>query len=470
MPRTRQIYTLNPKDLAPETIAVTFAKTSRSPQSFREIADDLTEEKSREFHERWVVGYGHASVAEHAVLHIAFENVSRLAVETIEGCRLASFTEKSTRYQKWGAQDFYIPDELANSPLEEKYISTCKLLFDTYLNCLEQVESWLFLNAPEKTCEEPVARKRRLRTEAIDACRFLLPASSLANVGMTVNARELEHAIVKMLSHPLSEVRQIGEEMKQVAQIEVPTLVKYALPSSYLQHLSERIPTSPSSSSKKDWCILQSYDSLAEIKLAAAALFKYREVDYETALRQADSMDASSRETLTKQLLSGIESYELPLREAEHISFTFELVMDQGAYYEFKRHRMMTLSPQPLGAALGYCIPRLITSAGMQEEYCKAMHAARQTWMEIAKSNQEVAAYVVPNGYNRRVLTTINLRSLLHLVRLRTRASAHFSIRRVANRMADCVSKVLPGIGKTIPVAENETWQSIQVEHFSQVE
>ena len=68
----RQIYLLSPKELTPETIAVAFAKTSRSPESFREIAKGLTEEKSAEFHEKWVVGYGHASVAEHAVLHIAF--------------------------------------------------------------------------------------------------------------------------------------------------------------------------------------------------------------------------------------------------------------------------------------------------------------------------------------------------------------------------------------------------------------
>ena len=56
-----------------------------------------------------MVGYGHASVAEHAVLHLALENVSRLAIETIEGNRLASYTEKSTRYQQWDADAFYIP-------------------------------------------------------------------------------------------------------------------------------------------------------------------------------------------------------------------------------------------------------------------------------------------------------------------------------------------------------------------------
>jgi thymidylate synthase ThyX len=78
--KARDIYLLNPKELSPEVIAVAFAKTSRSPESFREIAAGLTDEKSAEFHDKWVVGYGHASVAEHAVLHLALENVSRLAI------------------------------------------------------------------------------------------------------------------------------------------------------------------------------------------------------------------------------------------------------------------------------------------------------------------------------------------------------------------------------------------------------
>ena len=88
----REVYLLTARQLSPETIAVTFAKTSRSPQSFRQIAAELSDEASAEFHEKWVVGYGHASVAEHAVLHLAFENLSRLAVETIESNRLASYT------------------------------------------------------------------------------------------------------------------------------------------------------------------------------------------------------------------------------------------------------------------------------------------------------------------------------------------------------------------------------------------
>ena len=127
----REIYLLSPRALSPETIAVAFAKTSRAPESFREIASELSDEKSAQFHEKWVVGYGHASVAEHAVLHLAFENVSRVAIETIESSRLASYTEKSTRYQKWGPDDFTVPPELDGHPLRDEFIQTVRLLFST---------------------------------------------------------------------------------------------------------------------------------------------------------------------------------------------------------------------------------------------------------------------------------------------------------------------------------------------------
>ena len=117
----RRVYLLRAKDLSPETIAVAFAKTSRSPEPFDQTAAELSESKSAQFHEKWVVGYGHSSVAEHAVLHIAAENVSRLAIECIESNRLASFTEKSTRYQKWSSGAYVVPPEVAGSAVEETY-------------------------------------------------------------------------------------------------------------------------------------------------------------------------------------------------------------------------------------------------------------------------------------------------------------------------------------------------------------
>ena len=164
----RQIYLLSPKELSPETIAVAFAKTSRSPETFLEIASGLTEEKSAQFHEKWVVGYGHASVAEHAVLHLAFENVSRLAIEMIESNRLASYTEKSTRYQKWGVDNYFVPSELAGHRLQDEYIETCRLLFHTYNDSLDPLRSIVLERAQRRDNESVEALDRRVRSQYVD--------------------------------------------------------------------------------------------------------------------------------------------------------------------------------------------------------------------------------------------------------------------------------------------------------------
>ena len=108
----RRVYPLDARSLSEEQIAVALAMTSRRPEPFDEIARQVSRETAAGFHERWVVGYGHASVAEHAVVHLAVENISRLAADALEDNRLASYTEKSSRYQIMPGDYFHTPAEL----------------------------------------------------------------------------------------------------------------------------------------------------------------------------------------------------------------------------------------------------------------------------------------------------------------------------------------------------------------------
>jgi len=473
---SRQIYLLSPKELSPETIAVAFAKTSRSPQTFREIAAGLTDEQSAQFHEKWVVGYGHASVAEHAVLHLAIENVSRLAVESIESNRLASYTEKSTRYQKWGREDFYIPPELDGHPLREGYIQTCRLLFDTYTQSLASVRKRIERQSPLRPGETEEAYDRRIRSQYVDSCRFLLPAASLANLGMTANARMLENAIRKMGAHPLEEVRQIGEEIKRVAQTEAPTLVKYAEAVSYLTETSQDFerrggvyprPGRPQGSPLQgDWCTLIDYDPDGETKVLAATLYRFGSMTFPQALQTVRSAPEPERVKLAASLLGRLSRHDAPLRELEHTCYTFDLLLDQGAYAEFKRHRMMSQTPQALTARLGYALPRRIAEAGFEVPYRAAMQAAAELYERMAEWNPHVAAYVVPNAFNRRVLFTLNLREAFAFCQLRAAANAHFSIRRVALRLAEEIRRVHPLLAKYLHLPEGETWRTIEEHYF----
>jgi thymidylate synthase ThyX len=467
----REIYLLSPRALSPETIAVAFAKTSRSPESFRDIAAELSDEKSAQFHEKWVVGYGHASVAEHAVLHIAFENVSRIAIESIESNRLASYTEKSTRYQKWGQDDFTIPPELDSHPLRAEFVDTIRLLFKAYAESLDPVRTLILERFPRRENEKDEAWDRRIRSKYVDVCRFLLPAAALANVGMTANARVIENMIRKMLSHELAEVREIGAKVKEVSKAETPTLVKYADVAPYLVETAKEIGELEIRDWGLvigDWCSLIDYDRDGENKVLAAGVYRYGEMRYADALAHIQSLNQGSKEKLAESLLGKLGKFDVPLRELEYSTYTFDLIMDQGAYAEFKRHRMMTQTPQKLTTRLGYATPLLISEAGFQSAYEAAMESASRMFEKLYEFSPPVAQYVVPNGFNRRVLAQFNLREAYAFCQLRSAANAHFSIRRVAQKIYEEMARVHPLLTKYMKLHE-ETWQGVEEGHFAEV-
>ncbi len=86
---------------------------------------------------------------------------------------------------------------------------------------------------------------------------------------------------------------------------------------------------------------------------------------------------------------------------------------------------------------------------------------------KLAAVNPDAAAYVVPNGYNRRVLLTLNLRTANHLLALRSAPNAHFSIRRVAQAMSEEISRVYPMFGPMLRCSDDENSMMIENEYFT---
>ncbi len=470
MPR---VYLLSPQRYPPEVIAVAFAKASRSPQPLDVTAEELSEPESARFHEKWVIGYGHASVAEHAVLHLAIEGASRLAIEVLESNRLASYTEKSSRYQPFGPEDFVTPPELKAQPaLQARYRETMQTLYGAYQRCLTKAREHIARQFP-KADDEPEARwDARHRSKYADVCRFLLPAAAQATVGMTINARALAHALRKMLSHPLAEVREIGLAIQQVAEAETPTLVRYVTPVQGWQALAEAMQRRTAAfrgggTYADEWCHLVSWEPKGEVRVLAALLYQYGDRPYVEYFNYVRGLAAEARRALAAEALAVLDRRDMPPRALEYASFTFDLTMDQGAYYEFKRHRMMTQTPQPLTTRLGYAVPRLISEIGLEADYHRAMQEAAATFEALAAWNADVAAYVVPNAFNRRVLASFNLREAFHFLRLRTAPNAHFSMRRVAWRIAEEISAVTPTLAAFLDLPPGETWQTVEKQYFS---
>ena len=455
--RARRIYPLDSHKLSEEQIAVAFAMTSRRPEPFDEIARQVSEEKAADFHERWVLGYGHASVAEHAVVHLAVENVSRLACDALEDNRLASYTEKSSRYQVMNEDYFHVPQELNEHPsLKDRYKDACGGLFQSYFRLIEGCTAHLKAEMPRREDERDGVYDLRIRRIVTDDCRAVLPAATLTNVGVTANARTLEHAISKLLSSGLQEENELGAEVREQARNITPTLIKYAERNEYLAGAAARLSeiesiraetSSPSSTAGGDagpQARLVNWDPEAEDKLVAALLYAGSHRSYEEIRSAVGELGPEEREGIVSRALESRGPHDAPPREFEAVDYTFEYLMDYGAYREFKRHRMQSYFPQPATVAHGYRVPSVVRDGGLADVFDEAIGQAEAAFWGVSEFSPLVAQYLVTHAHNRRVLSKLNLRECYHLFKLRTSTMAHASIREPVKEAMRLAAEVHP--------------------------
>jgi thymidylate synthase ThyX len=441
------------------------ARVSVAPQDEAELA--LARQKAKEFHEKWVVGYGHASVAEHAVAHVAIEEVSILASKVIEDARLASYTEKSTRYVPF-PRAYYSAPELPGEAAQG-YRTVMERLFEAYEELLPQVTARVMETADRGQFKTDTGFKNSCCAQACDALRYLLPAATHTNIGLTANARILEHLISKLLSHPLQEARQTGERIKDEATKVIPTLIKYARPSAYagetppaLRSLAGELLTGDGAASAgaDTPVVLAQSPEDAEARLAAAILYEFTDGPYEWVWERVRSLSRRDHERVIDEYLQRRRTYgdpehgytDPPLRSLEHLYFTFDILVDFGAYRDIQRHRMATQTAQRLTCAHGYDVPELLEECGFRGRFERAMEAAACAWEQLAADYPEEAQYVVPLAYRKRVLFTWNLRELHHFISLRSARQGHLSYRRIAWQVHAELEKAHPFLARFIKV------------------
>jgi thymidylate synthase ThyX len=95
------------------------------------------------------------------------------------------------------------------------------------------------------------------------------------------------------------------------------------------------------------------------------------------------------------------------------------------------------------------------------------MRTAANTFEKLRDFSPEIAQYIVPNAYNRRVLARFNLREAYAFCQLRTAPNAHFSIRRIAWRVYEAIRQVHPRLTGYMHLPD-ETSQSVEEAYFAE--
>jgi flavin-dependent thymidylate synthase len=457
------------QDLTPETISAAYARISRSPKQVGELRREARAEveKARRSNRNIVFEMGHSSVAEHAVFNIDVIGVSRLLVEEIEKFRLCSYTEKSQRYVLFN-KDFIVPEEIIEAGLEDVFVETVQMQNDFYHRLYEQLRPYVFDR--NKALAENPANKALLEGWAKEDARYAIALATETQLGMTVNARNLELMLRRLAALPLAEARLYNEKLYGITRDIAPSLIRYTEATDFDRRTRQNLQVLamnhswPMAKKAQDVQLISATRD-ADTEAAAALLFASSGLSYEHCLKEAGQMSPRAARVLFKTVFENMQPYDAVLRELENVDMLFELVMSASCFAQLKRHRMATIVSQDYDPALGVTVPKSVRAVGWQKDFMALMKKTGSVYELIRRKNPDAAAYVLTNAHRKRVLMKLNAREFYHLARLRADRHAQWDIRELSEKMLKQARAVMP---LTLMMAcGKDGFAALREKHFS---
>jgi thymidylate synthase ThyX len=209
------VYAVHGAD--PEVLAYAMAKYSRSALSMRESLTEISAQRAEQFLNTFYFQYGHRSIADLAHIAFAVERLSLLAAIVLVDEQRWDGQERSTRYQNFQKSGWYFPDFASDTASAKLYSDTVENLFSTYQRTTAAVHDALRQRVTRPEAMKPEAYDRTLKARAFDVARYLLPLATNTSLGQIVNARTLETQVSRLLSHPMAEVRDLGQKLREAA-------------------------------------------------------------------------------------------------------------------------------------------------------------------------------------------------------------------------------------------------------------
>jgi flavin-dependent thymidylate synthase len=437
------------RQLTPETFSAAYARISRSPLAIDQLRRQacLDVEKARKSNQQIIFEMGHHSVAEHAVFNFDIMGVSRLALEEIERFRLASYTEKSQRYVTLEGE-LVVPVEIRNAALKKAFLARVHRQNRFYFKALDRLTKRLRQQHRE-ICQKGSGQKL-VENWAKEDARYILSMATSGQVGMTVNARTLEHMFRRWRLSPREEVRRLAATLCSLVAPVAPSIILFPEPTAF----------DGESFSAMDGCFaslavgggrgpgpgpeIVSLPENGDDLILASRLAVVRRLTLAAALAQVGKMAPERKKALFMEFFRQVQFFSAMPREFEMADITFQAAVSAACFAQLKRHRMATLLAGDYEPGLGCTLPASIEAAGLGKEFRAIIAATDDAYSRIRERYGAAADYVLTNSHRRCVLMKMNLREMYHFVRLRDDEHAQWDIRELAGRLAAKVRARMP--------------------------
>jgi len=459
------------QDVTPETLSASYARISRDPRPADELraAARREVERARRSNQRIIFKMGHHSVAEHAVFNFDIIGASRLALEEVERFRLCSYTEKSQRYITLG-DDFVIPDEIKKAGLEDPFLRTIRSQNALYHDLYRRLRPHVM--AKHKDLSQDPRNLAVLEGWAKEDARYIVSLATQGQVGLTLNARNLELMIRRFAASGLAEIRELNARISALAREVAPSIILFteatahdaetraalaaAAGSFSWEEQDQPGPVGPDQGTPggseitspqpagEEPVRLADFTADGDDRIVAALLHSSTGYSYERCLAQAKRLAEPAKKEFVRTAFRRMEFYDFPPREFEYADLTFALVVSASCFAQLKRHRMATLTSQSYDPRLPVTVPPSLDEIGARGDFLAVIDQTNDVHAAIGPEVGEAAVYILTNSHRRRVLLRANLRELYHISRLRQDPTAQWEIRNIATRMTTLAKAVMP--------------------------
>ena len=461
----------------PDTVkGALFSRYSRSAKSLRrlfldEFLGDLRSSsvadsqvgvaRAEKLYAKVFAEYGDDSVAQLGGVHLACEGVSNVLTKILEWGRLMAYLEQSTRYVPYtdrpgGRWKYYVPDELAGTPLQTRYRATLDRSFEIYSRWFEPMQEHFRARFPKEPADSDGVYRAAIRAKALDTLRGLLPASVQSNMGLFGTGQAYEALLLRMRANPLAESREYADLILTELRKVIPAFLTrvdqpdrgarwtqyFAETRSATESIAEGLLSRVEPESRTE-VTLTDFDPDGEIKVVAAALYAVSDLPDDQLFEVARRMSADDRASVLRAYIGNrANRRHKPGRAFERTTYRFDVLSDYGAFRDLQRHRLLTLEWQPLGALHGYVEPDAIETAGAHKDWTEVMDASAELHDSLhAAGLSAVAPYAVSMAYRIRYYMEMNAREAMHLIELRTAPQGHPAYRRICQAMHTLIAE-----------------------------
>jgi thymidylate synthase ThyX len=500
---TGNIYAIT--ELVPTSIAAaSLARFSRTPDGFRvllekefknrlplprplsppvpsqegeEGGEKKEEEREIDLLRRVISQYGDDSVQQLASFYVVVEMASNVLTKILERGRIGlAYLEMSSRYiildQKilFPGEDvprsrFHIPSEIERNPrLLASYIEGMEEIFRLYSHAVRAAIERLSETSTVPQEKRDGAWRAAIRAQSCDLARNILPAATLANVGIHGSAQALENLIMHLRAHPLEEMQHTGDQILRELRKVGPVFFERADDPAKGQATTDYLAATRKGFVRDD----RAGGDLLPGPPSVTLDYFYPECEYE--LRSPGfPLNADSQEEFEEKLFEYVgdrkDRRHRPGRALENFYYHFTVESAYAEFRDIQRHRIINDMEWTTLKPAGIEIPEQMKEFGLDFLFTQAHEVSQSLYTKLstidapapdstptgwAKQSPMLGQYATLFGSKMRWRFGMNLRQAMHMLELRTIPQAHPSYRKICQVMYYKILDVHPTLAKTI--------------------